>query len=90
MIQTRWKPEYTDRALLHWKEYQREHDVSGLRGKTAAIDPITGRVWIADSAVDIAKICATEGLDSPVYLIRVGFDHFVRKGRRLSASWSWK
>lgn len=82
MMLTAWKPEYTDSAIRFWEAYQRDHDLAGMRGKTAAIDPVTGRVWIADSAVAIAESRASEGLDSPVYLVRVGYDHFVRKGRR--------
>jgi hypothetical protein len=82
MVQTAWKPEYTDRALRFWEEFQRDHDLTELRGKTAAIDPESGRIWIADSAVEIAEQRTSEGLDSPVYLIRVGYDHFTRKGRR--------
>jgi hypothetical protein len=82
MVQTSWKPEYTERALRVWEEYENTHDLSGLRGKTAAIDPVSGQVWIGDSAVDIAEARASEGLSSPVYLVRVGYDHYVRKGPR--------
>jgi len=79
---TAWKPEYTARAEQIWDEYQRQHDLSEQRGKVAAIDPITGRIWIGEAGVDVAQQMETEGIDTPVYLVRVGFPSYVRKGRR--------
>ena len=77
-----WKPEYTVRAQQIWEEYQRQHDLSDRRGKVAAIDPQSGHVWIGDSGADVAQQMQSEGMDAPVYLVRVGSDHFLRKGRR--------
>src|SRR3954470_5884163 len=82
MPTTGWKPEYTARAEAIWQEYQRQHDLSQQIGQVAAIDPESGRVWVAESGVDVARQMESEGVDTPVYLVRVGFDHYVRKGRR--------
>ena len=82
MTTATWKPEYTVLAQRIWEEYQRQHDLSDRRGKIAAIDPQSERVWIGDSGVDIAVQMQSDGVDAPVYLVRVGFDHFLRKGRR--------
>lgn len=77
-----WKPEYTSRAEEIWEEYQRQHDLSEQRGKVAAIDPATGRVWIGEAGVDVAEQMEAEGIGAPVYLVRIGFPSYVRKGRR--------
>jgi hypothetical protein len=77
-----WKPEYTSRAQEIWEEYQRHHDLSGLTGQVAAIEPVSGRVWIAESGVDVADKVRADGFDAPVYLVRVGSSAYVRKGRR--------
>src|SRR5579862_1391391 len=78
-----WTPEDTARAQEYWAEYQRTHDVSGLTGQTAAIDPKTGRVWIAADVMDIAREREAQGDLAPVYLVRVGYDYYLRKGHRL-------
>jgi hypothetical protein len=77
-----WKLDYTLRAEEIWAEYQREHDLCSLTGKVAGIEPVGGRVWIGDSAVEVAAQMEAVEVDAPVYLIRIGYDHFVRKGRR--------
>jgi hypothetical protein len=77
-----WKPEDTARAQQIWEEFQQQHDLSDQRGKVAAIDPESGRVWIGDSGVDVARKMQAEGVDAPVYLVRVGSDYFLRKGHR--------
>jgi hypothetical protein len=77
-----WKPEYTVRAQQIWKLFQQQHDLTDQRGKVAAIDPESGRVWIGDSGVDIAQKMQAEGVNAPVYLVRIGSDYFLRKGRR--------
>jgi hypothetical protein len=82
MTTATWKPEYTARAQQIWEEYQRQNDLSHQRGKVAAIDPESERVWIGDSGVEIAQQMQAEGVNAPVYLVRVGSSHFLRKGRR--------
>jgi hypothetical protein len=81
-----WKPEYTARAQEIWAEYERQHDLSGLAGYTAGIDPVGGKVWIGESAVEVAEQVEAEGIQSQVYLVRVGFDYYVRKGRACSSA----
>lgn len=82
MTTATWKPEDTARAQQIGELFQRQHDLSDQRGKVAAIDPESGRVWIGDSGVDVAQKRQAEGINTPVYLVRVGSDHFLRKGRR--------
>lgn len=77
-----WKPDYSTRAIQIWEEFQRKHDLSNQHGKVAAIDPQSERVWIGSSGVDVAEQMQDEGVEASVYLVRVGADHFVRKGRR--------
>jgi hypothetical protein len=75
-------PTFSDRALARWREYERTHDLRSLTGQVAAIDPDSGRVWIEDSAAAIAARMDEEGAAPPVYLIRIGYPSYVRKGRR--------
>lgn len=82
MMTATWKPEYTAHAQQIWERFQQQHDLSDQRGKVAAIDPESGQVWIADSGVDVAQQMQAEGVNTPVYLVRIGSDHFIRKGRR--------
>jgi hypothetical protein len=77
-----WSDEDTARAKEIWAAYQQEHDLSSLVGQTAGVDPWSGRVWIGESAVDVAHQRNATGSNAPLYLVRVGFDYFVRKGRR--------
>ena len=82
MNATAWRPEYTERAQEFWRQYQQAHDLSTLRGKVAAIDPENGRVWIAESGVEVARQVRADGVQTPVWLVTVGYDYYVRKGRR--------
>ena len=77
-----WKPEYTERARELWRAYQRQHDLSGLRGQVAAVDPESGRVWIGESATDALDRMNADGVDTPVWFVRMGFDHYVTRGRK--------
>ncbi|HZT41377.1 MAG TPA: hypothetical protein VFA07_04280 [Chthonomonadaceae bacterium] len=86
MATTTWKPEYTAQAIEIWEAYQQQHDLSSQRGKVAAIDPESKRVWIGDTGVDIAEQMKAEGVEVPVYLVRVDSNHFIQKGCRLSKS----
>jgi len=82
MSASTWTNSDTERACQIWVEYQREHDVSELIGQVAGIDPVNGRVWLGESAADIWRQRQTEGLDSPFYSVRVGYDFYLRKGGR--------
>lgn len=82
MTTATWKPEYTARAQQIWEHFQKQHDLSGQRGKIAAIDPESERVWFGESGVEVAQQMQAEGVDVPVYFVRIGSDYFLRKGRR--------
>jgi uncharacterized protein YbjT (DUF2867 family) len=75
-----WTEADTDRALEIWADYQRDHDLTDRQGQTAGIDPVTGRVWFDDSAKAIWEQMKTQGVDTPLYYVRVGSDFYVRKG----------
>ncbi len=70
------------RAKEVWAEYQRQHDVSSRKGQAVGIDPFSGRIWFGESGVDIWRQLDEAGLDIPLYLIRVGYDYYQRKGGR--------
>ena len=80
MVVSNWTDAETDRALRIWSDYQRQHDVSDRMGQTAGIDPVSGRVWFGQSAKDIWCQMEAEGVDTPLYYVRVGVDYYVRKG----------
>ena len=79
---TNWSASDTERAIAIWTQYQATHDVSASVGQTAGIEPETGRVWFGDSAQDIARQMDAAGGQRPFYAVRVGADHYVRRGRR--------
>lgn len=70
------------RAQQIWAEYQQKHDLSHRQGQAAGIDPVNGRIWFGESAIDIAQQRTAEGLDSPLFFVRVGFPTYCRKGGR--------
>jgi hypothetical protein len=55
MLTATWKPEYTARAQTIWERFQRLNDLSDRKGKVAAIDPQSERVWVGESGVDVAQ-----------------------------------
>ena len=75
-----WTDNDTDRAMRIWKEYQQNHDVSGRKGQTVGIDPASGRIWFGDSIVDVGRQLDAEGVEAPLYFVRVGSDFYFRKG----------
>jgi hypothetical protein len=77
-----WTDEDTARAERFWNEYQQNHDLSGLRGQVAGIDPNSGKVWIAESAKAIVAERKKAGEHSLLFFVRVGYDYHVRKGAR--------
>jgi hypothetical protein len=70
------------RAKQLWAAYQQQHDVSTRKGQAVGIDPVTGRVWFGERAIDIARQMRAEGVDKPFYCVRVGSDYYGRKGGR--------
>ncbi len=81
MSTSTWTNSDTESACRIWAEYQHDHDVSGLIGQVAGIDPVNGRVWFGESAAEIGRQRHAEGLDSPFYSVRVGYDYYLRKGK---------
>ena len=75
-----WSEADTARALELWAEYQRQNDLSDCMGQTAGVDPASGRIWFGESAKDIWRQMEAEGVDTPLYYVRVGCDYYVRKG----------
>jgi hypothetical protein len=69
-----------ERARAAWSDYCRQHDITKLKGKTAGIEPVSGRIWFGDSAVDVHDKMLADGVNALAYFIRVGYDHYVRKG----------
>ena len=82
MANEAWTSENSNKSRLLWEEYQRHHDLIDFRGQVVAIDPQTERIWIDDSALEIAEQMRAEGVNSRVYLVRIGSECFVRKGRK--------
>jgi hypothetical protein len=82
MVQSSWSSTHLERAIQYWAEYQHEHDISDRLGKTAGIDPVSGRIWFGDSAQDIWQQQEAAGIRTPCYFVRVGKNHYLRKGGR--------
>ena len=82
MVEANWSPAHLERARLLWAEYQQQHDVTDRLGQTAAIDPVSGRVWFGASAKDIWRQQDAEGARTPCYYVSVGKDYYLRKGGR--------
>lgn len=80
MVAQSWTERDTTRACEIWSEYQIQHDTSQIQGQTAGIDPASGRIWFGESAAEIAQQLQNEGLSQPLFFVRVGFDHYLRKG----------
>jgi hypothetical protein len=76
-----WTEEDTARALHVWEEYQRQYDVSSKRGQAVGIDPVSGRVWFGESAKAIRQQLDEQHIATLLFL-RVGYDHYLRKGRQ--------
>ena len=81
MSRTSWTESDTAKARRFWAEYQQQHDVSDRIGQTAGVDPVSGRIWFGASAKDIVAQMEAKGVTTPLYFVRVGADHYLRKGR---------
>ena len=62
MANEAWTSENSNKSRLLWEEYQRDHDLIDFRGQVVAIDPQTERIWINDSALEIAEQMRAEGV----------------------------
>ena len=82
MVARNWTEADTANACQFWQDYQAQNDVTSLTGKTAGIDPVTHKIWFGDSAAEIVEELERTGHSMPLYFVRVGFDHYLRKGAR--------
>ena len=74
--------EQTARALQIWADYQQQHDLSDRVGQAAGIEPVSGRVWFGESALDIRRQMQVEGIDRAFFCARVGSPgYLIKKGR---------
>jgi hypothetical protein len=79
----KWTDADSERAKASWSAFKQRNDLSRLAGKTAGIDPSTGRVWIGDSIDDVIAKRNDDGSDAPLYFERVGSEaYYVKGGRR--------
>ena len=62
-----------------WVEYQRNHDLTDLRGQAAGIDPKTGEVWLGKDLIDICHKRRELGLKSLLFIERIGFGTYLKK-----------
>lgn len=77
-----WTESDTQKAKEIWEEYQKTHDVSDRKGQAAGIDPKTGEIWFGESALDIVDLRESQGLNSLLFFVRVGYPTYWRKGGR--------
>jgi hypothetical protein len=71
-----------ERAKEIWADYCAHHDTSSLQGQTAAIEPLSGRIWFGESATDTWRQMTAEGVTAPALCLRVGKSYYLRKGVR--------
>lgn len=77
-----WTASDTAEAKRIWAEYQEQNDLSDCLGKTAGIDPHTGRVWIGESIHDVLAQRDVNGSDALLFFERIGSETYYRKGGR--------
>ena len=82
LMNSEWTDADSIRAKQIWNEYQQLHDVSPRQGQAVGIDPATGQVWFGKTALEIWKQMEAAGHMVPLFFLRVGQDHYVRKGGR--------
>ena len=82
MVVSTWTEEDTRRALEIWADYQSRHDITDQIGQAVGIAPSIGRVWFGSDATDVARKRDADGVDSQLYVLRVGRDYYLRKGGR--------
>lgn len=68
------------RAEAIWAEYQKTHDVSGLKGEAVGVDPHTGEVYFGRSSSVIQGTLRADGRWRPLVYWRVGFPYYRREG----------
>lgn len=81
-----WTKDDTLEAKQFWTRYRQQHDVSNRTGQTAGIDPRQGRIWFGDSIRDVVSQRDEEGVNTPLFFVRVGSETYFQKGRRTGES----
>ena len=82
MAVSNWTEANSQRVAELWSEYQQQHDLEGLTGKTAGVDPTSGSIWIGESIQDVVARRDADGVEKPLFFIRIGFPAYYRKGQR--------
>jgi hypothetical protein len=72
--------EDVQRAEALWGDYQKAHDLSGEAGRTAGIDPESGRIWLGDSMLEVTQKQDAAGDPAPLFFVRIGSAYYFRKG----------
>ncbi|REJ96767.1 MAG: hypothetical protein DWQ34_03285 [Planctomycetota bacterium] len=80
MTASTWTESDTAKAEQIWSDFREQHDLSDSLGKTAGIDPQTGRVWIGESIQDVLSQRDADGVDSLLFFERIGSETYYRKG----------
>jgi hypothetical protein len=80
MTVSNWTEADSERAQTIWSEYQQRHGTSGKIGRTAGIDPVSGRIWFGDSIQDVIAQRDADGSTAPLFFVRVGSPTYYRKG----------
>lgn len=75
-----WTEGHSEKAREIWSKYERDHGLSGKRGQTAGIDPVSGHIWLGGSIQDVIAQRDADGSDAPLFFVRVGSDAYFRKG----------
>lgn len=82
MSVSQWTDADTRQAKAIWSEYQRLHDLSSSIGRTAGVEPASGRVWIGDSIQDVIAQRDAENSEAPLFFVRIGAPAYYQKGGR--------
>jgi hypothetical protein len=77
-----WTEADSHKARQIWEDYQKQHDVSARLGQAVGIDPGTGDIWFGEPALDIVAQMEAKGAHRPLFFLRVGANHYQRKGKR--------
>lgn len=70
-------PEWTEADSHKCKQ-----NITERIGQTAGIDPKSGQIWFGDSIQEIVQQRQVEGLTSPLFFERVGYEAYFWKGGR--------
>lgn len=80
MTNSRWTESDSGRAREIWSEYRQRQDVSKKVGQTAGIEPVSGCIWFGDSIQNVIAQRDADGIDAPLFFVRVGSATYYRKG----------